>query len=209
MPSATLIYVYTDGLLVRSHGRSASLGPVPLISTVIDEHFWYGVEEVGFVAFTCASTMLTCPFCKPNRIVRLAVYGCDQSPDNTSPARHAIRFDDLLDLDDFVHYISQAKARVYVRRLRLEQRLAELHALQIMYIGVLSSPLEEGTEDRSVREPSISEDGKCQAYIQVSQEVSDYLCYTDISDEVFATPSPIEDMMTADVGVGPEPELEQ
>lgn len=41
------------GILVRTHGRGASLGTVTLISAVIDEHVWYNVEEVRAVVTGC------------------------------------------------------------------------------------------------------------------------------------------------------------
>ena len=37
----------TDGIMVRCTERVAPSGHAPLVSTVIDDHFWYGIQEVS------------------------------------------------------------------------------------------------------------------------------------------------------------------
>ncbi|KAI0752997.1 hypothetical protein C8Q80DRAFT_1267446 [Daedaleopsis nitida] len=110
----------TFGLIVRSHDRAASPGTAVIASTVIDEHFWYGVQE-------------------GDHEVTVAIYDCRERPDS-SPARWTFQFHEVIDLDEFVHYIAHAKARVSVRRLYLQRKLAEVNAIQITYLRVLGTP---------------------------------------------------------------------
>ncbi|KAI0709958.1 hypothetical protein C8Q76DRAFT_798730 [Earliella scabrosa] len=124
----------TYGIMVRCTERVAPSGHAPLVSTVIDDHFWYGVQE---------------------RTVSIALYGCDRDAGAPLRLRYNLRFHEPLDLAEFVHYVAHAKARIHLRRILLHRRLAELYALQFLYLRVLESPSEEhdGAQDAN-SEPS-------------------------------------------------------
>ncbi|KAI0762928.1 hypothetical protein C8Q74DRAFT_1371897 [Fomes fomentarius] len=94
---------------------------IPGLSAIIDEHFWYALDEA-------------------EGVVSITLFSCSQAPDSTRRGHYALRFQQLLDYSEFARLVVNAKTEIDRRQALLSQRLAELFAIQYTYSRITSTP---------------------------------------------------------------------
>ncbi|KAI0800469.1 hypothetical protein C8Q74DRAFT_1364196 [Fomes fomentarius] len=107
------------GVVARYIGPSPAT--IPGLSAIIDEHFWYALDEA-------------------EGVVSITLFSCSQAPDSTRRGHYALRFQQLLDYSEFARLVVNAKTEIDRRQALLSQRLAELFAIQYTYSRITSTP---------------------------------------------------------------------
>ncbi|KAI0711709.1 hypothetical protein C8Q76DRAFT_797980 [Earliella scabrosa] len=110
----------TLGLVARYIGPSPAT--IPALSALVDEHFWYSLDE-------------------PGHVISITLYSCCQRPGSALRGQYTLRFHQHLEYAEIARFLVDAKTEIEIRQARLAQRLAELFAIQYTYARVVSSPV--------------------------------------------------------------------